>query len=165
LLTATSVPDLYAPDLGGASIETTPITQARSALDFWESREGMRVQVDNARVVGPTDSYGEQYVTTKPDQKPTYRGGTLLTAENATPSGRLEIVPVIANRPVSVGDVYAGATVGPVDYSRFGGYLIAATQLGTVVSGGLKPVLATTPTARGLSVATYNVQNLAPGDP
>lgn len=165
LLTATSVPDLYAPDLGGASIETTPITQARSALDFWESREGMRVQVDNARVVGPTDSYGEQYVTTKPDQKPTCRGGTLLTAENATPSGRLEIVPVTANRPVSVGDVYAGATVGPVDYSRFGGYLIAATQLGTVVSGGLKPVLATTPTARDLSVATYNVQNLAPGDP
>ena len=165
VVTSTSVPDQYAPDLGGANIEATPITPERSALDFWESREGMRVEVDNARVVGPTDSYGEQYVTTKPDQKVSYRGGTLLTAENATPSGRVEIVPMSANPDVSVGDHYAGATVGPVDYSQFGGYLIAATQLGTVTPGGTEPVVATPPAARQLSIATYNVENLAPGDP
>jgi predicted extracellular nuclease len=48
MLTPTTVPGTYAPDLGGGSIESTPITPARSALDFYESVEAMRVQVDNA---------------------------------------------------------------------------------------------------------------------
>lgn len=166
VLTPTTVPDLYAPDLGGANIESTPITPTRSALDFYESIEGMRVEVDNARVVGPSDSFAEQYVTTKPSQLASYRGGTLLTAENATPSGRLEVVAADGSNPqVSVGDVFTGATVGPIDYSQYGGYLIAATQLGTVTRGGLAPVVATKQTANQLSVATYNVENLAPTDP
>ncbi len=92
-----TVPDVYAPDLGGANIESTPITPSRSALDFWESREGMRVEVDDARVVGPSNSFGEQYFTTKPSQARTYRGGTEILAENAIPSGRLEVVPVDAS--------------------------------------------------------------------
>ena len=70
VLTPTTVPDTYAPDLGGGNIESTPIQPARSALDYYESIEGMRVEVDNARVVGPSDSYGEQYITTKPDPEP-----------------------------------------------------------------------------------------------
>lgn len=165
LITPATVPDRFAPDLGGASIETTPITTARSALDFWESREGMRVEIDNARVVGPTNRYGEQYVTSKPRQDTSFRGGTLLTGENAIPSGRIQLVPLVASPAVDVADVYTGPTVGPVDYSRFGGFLIAATQLGPVRRGGLTPGVAATPTRRQLSIATYNVQNLAPADP
>jgi predicted extracellular nuclease len=166
VLTPTTVPALYAPDLGGANIESTPITPARSALDFYESIEGMRVEVDNARVVGPSDQYGEQYVTTKPDENSSYRGGTLLTAENATPSGRLEVVANDGSNPeVSVGDVFSGATVGPIDYSQYGGYLIAAQQLGTVKSGGIAPVVAQKQATDQLAVATYNVENLAPTDP
>ena len=84
-----TVPAVYAPDLGGGNIESTQITPARSALDFYESIEGMRVEVDNARVVGPSDSFGEQYITTKPAQDVSYRGGALLEAENATPSGQI----------------------------------------------------------------------------
>jgi uncharacterized protein len=161
-----TVPDRYAPDLNGANIESTPITPDRSALDFWESREGMRVQVDDARVVGPSNDFGEQFITTKPTQATTYRGGTAILAENAIPSGRVEVVPVAgANPDVNVGDVFTGATVGPVDYSRFGGYLIAATTLGTVDHNDLPPVTATAQSAKQLAVATYNVENLAPGDP
>jgi uncharacterized protein len=52
-----TVPGAYAPDLGGGNIESTAIQPARSALDFYESIEGMRVEVDNARVVGPSDSF------------------------------------------------------------------------------------------------------------
>ncbi|MGH3417905.1 MAG: endonuclease/exonuclease/phosphatase family protein, partial [Actinocrinis sp.] len=66
---------------------------------------------------------------------------------------------------VNVGDVFTGATVGPIDYSQYGGYLIAATQLGTVTRGGLALVLATQGSNKQLSVATYNVENLAPSDP
>jgi predicted extracellular nuclease len=161
-----TVPDAYAPDLNGANIESTPITPSRSALDFWESREGMRVEVDDARVVGPSNSFGEQFVTTKPTQATTYRGGTEILAENAIPSGRVEVVPADgANPGVDVGDVFSGATVGPVDYSQFGGYLIAATSLGSVQHNHLPRVTATAQSARQLAVATYNVENLAPGDP
>src|SRR5262249_17453108 len=59
-----TVPGTYAPNVG--NVESTPITPSRSALDYYESIEGMRVEVDNARVIGPSDQYGEQYVTTKP---------------------------------------------------------------------------------------------------
>src|SRR3954452_15521681 len=162
---AGTVPDAYAPDLNGANIESTPITPSRSALDFWESREGMRVEVDDARVVGPSNGFGEQFITTKPAQATTYRGGTEILAENAIPSGRVEVVPANATNPgVDVGDVFSGATVGPVDYSQFGGYLIAATTLGTVQHNHLPPVTAAAQSAKQLAVATYNVENLAPGD-
>jgi uncharacterized protein len=161
-----TVPDAYAPDLGGGNIESTQIQPARSALDFYESIEGMRVEVDSARVVGPSDSFGEQYITTKPTQDVDYRGGTLLTAENATPSGRLEVVPADGSNPeVSVGDVFTGATIGPIDYSQFGGYFIAATTLGTVQDNHLAPVVATAAVKKQVSIATYNVENLAPSDP
>ena len=161
-----TVPGAYAPDLGGGNIESTAIQPARSALDFYESIEGMRVEVDNARVVGPSDSFAEQYITTKPDQDVSYRGGTLLTAENATPSGRLEVVAANGSNPeVSVGDVFTGATVGPIDYSQFGGYFIAATTLGAMQDNHLAPVVATAPPKKQLSIATYNVENLAPSNP
>ncbi len=165
VITPTSVPDTYAPDLGGKNIENTPITPSRSALDYWESLEGMRIEVDDAPVVGPSNSYGEQYVTTKPAQARTYRGGAELLGENETPSGRLEIVAPQGTPPVDVGDTYAGATVGPVDYSAFGGYTLAASTIGTVTKGDLAPVKATPGSKRQLSIATYNVENLAPGDP
>ena len=161
-----TVPGTYAPDLGGGNIEATKIAPDRSALDFWESREGMRVEVNDARVVGPSNSFGEQYVTTKPAQDETFRGGTELLAENANPSARIEIVPADGSNPeVNVGDVFQGPTVGPVDYSEFGGYTISATTVGTVAHHNLAPTVAASQKRGQLSVATYNVENLAPSDP
>ncbi|MGH8962060.1 MAG: endonuclease/exonuclease/phosphatase family protein [Jatrophihabitantaceae bacterium] len=165
VLTPATVPDTYAPDLNGGNIEDTPITPARSALDYYESIEGMRVEVDNARVVGPSNQYGEQYVTTKPAQNATYRGGTEILAENATPSGRLEVVTTNgSNLGLDVGDVLTGATIGQVDWSSFGGYSLDASTVGTPQHNHLAPVVATPATRKQLSVATYNVENLAPGD-
>src|SRR3954470_4853520 len=133
-----TVPDTYAPDLGGKNIETTGIPPDRSALDFYESIEGMRVEVDDARVVGPSNSFGEQYVTTKPDDAATYRGGAVLLGENRIPAGRLELATLDGSNPaLDVGDVLQGATVGPIDWSRFGGYVLEAAQLGTVQHTGL----------------------------
>ncbi len=77
----------------------------------------MRVEVDNARVVGPSNSFGEQFITTKPTQATTYRGGTEILAENAIPSGRLEVAPADGSRTaVSLSDVFGGATIGPINY-------------------------------------------------
>ncbi len=126
----------------------------------------MRVSIHDARVVGPSNSYGEQYVTSRPEQAPTYRGGTELLGENQTPSGRLEVIPLDGSNPaVDVNDVLLGDTVGPLDYSQFGGYVLAATQLGTVQHNALPPVSPPPAPPTQLSVATYNVENLAPTDP
>jgi len=166
VITPTTVPDTYAPDLGNASIESGTIQPTRSALDFYESIEGMRVEVDDASVVGPSDTYGEQYVTTKPGKDATIRGGVELLGENQTPAGRLEVVADNGSNPeVNVGDEFSGATVGTIDYSQYGGFLVAASQLGTVVHHDLAPTVATAPTKKQLSIATYNVENLAPSDP
>jgi predicted extracellular nuclease len=171
------VPNLYAPDLSGTSddnIEDTPITPTRSALDYYRSIEGMRVEVDNAPVVGPSAVYGsgatldsESYITSKPTQDTDPRGGTLLEAENATPSGRLELVPDNGSNPaLSVGDVLTGATIGTIDYSEYGGYVVASTQLGTINPANVvTPTVVPTATTNQLSMATYNVENLAPSDP
>ena len=166
VLSAADVPDTYAPNLGGANIESTPITPARSVLDYYESIEGMRVEADNTRVIGPSDAYGEQYVTVKPNEAVTYRGGSELLGENDSPSGRLEVVADNGSNPeVSVGDTFTGATIGTIDYSEYGGYVLAASSLGTVQAGNLAPVVAKGISAKHeISVATYNVENLAPGD-
>jgi predicted extracellular nuclease len=169
-----TVPDTYAPDLGGANIEDTGIQPTRSALDFWRSIEGMRVEVDNARVVGPSGVFGsgstldsESYITTKPTQAETFRGGTELLGENETPSGLVEVVPDDGSDPnVSVGDVFSGATVGTVDYSDYGGFVIATTQLGTVDrTNEVTPTVVPPAPSDQLSIATYNVENLSPTDP
>jgi len=166
VLSAANVPATYAPDLGGANIEGTPVTPSRSVLDFYRSIQGMRVEVDDARVVGPSDKYGEQYVTVKPAEAATYRGGSELLGENQNPSGRLEVVANDGTNPhVNVGDVLTGATVGPLDYSQYGGFLVAAATLGTVQNNHLAPVVADPDPAKELSAATYNVENLAPSDP
>ena len=166
VLSAANVPATYAPDLGGANVENTPVTPSRSVLDFYRSIQGMRVEVDDARVIGPSDKYGEQYVTIKPDEAVTYRGGSELLGENQIPSGRLEVVAADGSSPhVNVGDVLTGGTVGPLDYSQYGGFLIAASTMGAVQAGNLAPVVADPDPAKQLSVATYNVENLAPSDP
>jgi predicted extracellular nuclease len=166
VLDASDVPALHAPDLGGANIESTPVTPTRSTLDFYESLEGMRVEIHDVRVVGPSNKYGEQYVTVKPGEAATYRGGAELLGENQIPSGRLEVIANDGTDPhASVGDVFGGATVGTLDYSKFGGYVLAASTLGAVQSAGLGPVVATATPAKELSIATYNVENLAPTDP
>ena len=87
-----------------------------------------------------------------------------IAGENAEPAGGIEVVPAngAVPRPTSATCSPAPRS-GPVDYTQFGGYTIAATTLGTVQRQR--------PAARGhrdrraptqLAVATYNVENLAP---
>lgn len=166
-LTATTVPDRYAPEGVTGNIEQlAKVDPTASALEFWEAHEGMLVQVDDARVVGPGKAqYGEIYLTTKPDQHATPRGGTYVT-NYEMPSGRVLVAPVTGTVPAAnVGDVLKGSTVGPVDWSTFGGYDIAATQVGSWHDNGLQPTVATAQAKDQLAIATYNVENLAPGDP
>ena len=170
VITPTTVPGTYVPPLpaGVTNVESiTTVDPSRSTLEFWEAHEGMLVTVNNVRVVGPGQpEFGEIYVTTKPDELRTPRGGTYIRSYAETPTGRLLILPVNGQVPAAdVGDVLGGATTGPVDWSRFGGYAVAATTLGTLVDNNLQPTSATAQATDQLAVATYNVENLDPTDP
>jgi predicted extracellular nuclease len=169
VLNPDTVPTTYAPSPGG-NIEPLTLEPAKYALDFWEAHESEVVSVTDARVVGPSNSFNELYVTTKPDQHESVRGGTVYLGYDQLNSGVLKVQSLIpfAERPfpkLNVGDLLTGTTSGPVEYSTFGGYTLLASVLGTEKDNGLQAESTRKQRSGELSVATYNVENLAPADP
>jgi len=167
---AKSVPSAYTPAGDAAasgSVNALPLLPRKYALDYYESLEGMNVQVKNVRVVTATDPFTELWVTVKPHEHVNRRGGAVYGSYTAQNTGRLQIqsLGAVADFPAAnVGDSLVGATTGPLDYNQFGGYTLVASELGTLKQGGLKRET-TRKQARGeLAVATYNVENLDPSD-
>ncbi|WHT19718.1 lamin tail domain-containing protein [Crossiella sp. CA-258035] len=168
VLGAETVPAALTATPGG-SIEALPLEPGKYALDFLESREGMRLRVNDARVVGATDGFYALWVTSKPAQNTTVRGGTVYPSYADANTGRLKVESLLpfAQRPfpkADVGDRLKGVTEGPLDYSRFGGYVLQASALGEHVSGGLVREVTRKQREHELAVATYNVENLSPVD-
>ncbi|SFJ88917.1 hypothetical protein SAMN05421835_11080 [Amycolatopsis sacchari] len=168
VLTPNTVPGELAPQVGG-NIESLPLQPAKYALDFWEAHEGEVVSVSDARVVGPSNEYNELYVTTKPRENPTPRGGTVYTGYDDPNTGVLKVESLLpfAQRPfpvVNVGDTLTGVTSGPVEYDSYGGYTLEATTLGQERSGGITKEVTRKQRPDELAVATYNVENLSAVD-
>ncbi|MFJ9544272.1 endonuclease/exonuclease/phosphatase family protein [Streptomyces sp. NPDC101225] len=170
VIDARSVPSAYAPagdTAANGSINGLTLQPSKYALDYYESLEGMNVQVSDARVVTATDPYAELWVTVKPHEHPTRRGGTIYGSYDAQNTGRLQIqsLGTTADFPVAnVGDSLTGTTTGPMDYNQYGGYTLVASRLGTLESGGLQRETTKKQSRRELAVATYNVENLDPSD-
>jgi predicted extracellular nuclease len=138
-------------------------------IDFYESLEGMLLRVDDPVAVGPTTSFGEVPVLAANGAGTgvrTNRGGIAIRATDFNPE-RLIIDDLIigasAMPTVNVGDGFAGAVVGVLDYS-FGNFKLLVTQPPTAIVRGL-PQEATEPQRQPeLAVATFNVENLDPTD-
>ncbi|MEV5428670.1 endonuclease/exonuclease/phosphatase family protein [Streptomyces sp. NPDC052701] len=167
---ARSVPDAYTPSgdpAANGSVNGLRLRPARYALDFYESLEGMNVRVADARVVGATDPYTELWVTVKPRENPSRRGGTVYGSYDAQNTGRLQVQslgPAAGFPEANVGDTLTGTTAGPLDYNQFGGYTLVANELGALQSGGLERETTRGQKQGELAVATYNVENLDPSD-
>ncbi|MFF4213920.1 endonuclease/exonuclease/phosphatase family protein [Streptomyces sp. NPDC001796] len=165
-----SVPDQYTPagdPAANGSINGLTLRPSTYALDYYESLEGMNVQVADARVVTATDPYSELWVTVKPYEHRNRRGGTVYGSYDSQNTGRLQIQSLgsTADFPqANVGDTLAGTTTGPLDYNQFGGYTLVAGRLGTLESGGLERETTRKQERGELAVATYNVENLDPSD-
>ncbi|MFF4115485.1 endonuclease/exonuclease/phosphatase family protein [Streptomyces sp. NPDC001714] len=165
-----SVPSAYTPTgdtAAGGSINGLTLQPKKYALDYYESLEGMNVQVKDARVVTATDPYAELWVTVKPHENRTNRGGSLYRSYRDQNTGRLQIQSLgstAAFPAANVGDTLAGATTGPMDYNQYGGYTLVASTLGTLKSGGLQRETTKKQSHGELAVATYNVENLDPSD-
>jgi len=167
---ASSVPDDYTPlgdTAASGSINGLTLEPTKYALDYYESLEGMNVQVADTRVVTATDPYSELWVTVKPNEHANHRGGTVYGSYTSQNTGRLQIqsLGATADFPkVNVGDTLAGVTAGPLDFNQYGGYTLVASQLGTVESAGLERETTQKQSKNELAVATYNVENLDPSD-
>jgi uncharacterized protein len=153
---------------------------AGDGIDFYESLEGMILQVNDGSVVNATRSFGE--IALLPDDGSwatglrTPRGGILLGGYTDLNPERIivddEILRDLAPLPrpaksmpdMNVGDQLTSAVVGPLDYS-FSNYKIQAVETPTFDSGGLAREVADTPKQREVTVATFNVENLAGTDP
>ncbi|WP_435297662.1 endonuclease/exonuclease/phosphatase family protein [Streptomyces sp. YPW6] len=167
VLDARSVPGRYVPTADGGSIDPLPLEPKRYALDLYESLEGLRVQIADTRVTGATTKYDEIWVTVKPKENPTRRGGTLYASYEDQNTGRLKVMSLDPAQPVpaaNVGDVLKGRTTGVLDYASYGGYNLQATELGTHVDKKLRREVTRQQRKGELAVATYNVENLDAAD-
>ena len=96
----------------------------QDGIDFYESLEGMLLQVNNAVAVGPTSDFGEIFVVgdngTRAGPR-TNHGGVVIAPDDFNPE-RIQFDDVLADTPdVNVGDRFPGATVGVLSYD-FGNF-------------------------------------------
>ncbi|MFE3098593.1 endonuclease/exonuclease/phosphatase family protein [Streptomyces sp. NPDC059248] len=169
---AWTVPAAYAPagdPAAGGSVNGLRLDPRRFALDYYESLEGSNVRIGTSRVVGAS-AFSELWVTVKPHENPTPRGGARYGSYDSQNGGRLKVQSLIplAEQPfpaANVGDVLTGTTEGPLDFNQYGGYTLTARTPLTVADRGAERESARPQGRHELSVATYNVENLDPSDP
>jgi predicted extracellular nuclease len=155
-------------DVSG-SVETSGLFDpATDGIDFWESLEGMRVQLNNPVAVGPTNDFGEAQVVGDDGANAsvrTARGGVIVRPNDFNPE-RVVIDDIVTSGlpAMNVGDHYVGAVAGVLDYN-FGNFMLEVTSMPTVVHDGVTPET-TSPAGPGqLAVGTFNFENLDPTDP
>ncbi|NJH86214.1 endonuclease/exonuclease/phosphatase family protein [Staphylococcus agnetis] len=137
------------------------------ALDYWESLEGMRVQVDNVRSVGPQE-HGDIFTVNDNVRKETIRDGILLKERSANG----QRIPFKVHGPlqqtrnfdVSTGDQFKGPLIGYVNYG-YQNYKINIdydTMKKAHVKGPAQPQgTSLTPSKDKLTMASYNLENFS----
>ncbi|MEZ0607220.1 cellulose binding domain-containing protein [Fibrella sp. WM1] len=174
-----TIPNTIIEDQTG-NVETGGLAfdPATDGIDFYESVEGMLVQINNPLAVSPTvrsgAGAGEIWVVADNGANATIkssRGGVIVSANDFNPE-RIQLDDTMLNPPsggyltptVNVG-AQLSTVVGIVSWVA-DNYEVLVTSAPTVISNGLtKESTTLAPTANQLTVSTFNVENLAPGDP
>lgn len=139
------------------------------ALDFWESLEGMRVEVPAGAVVGPSSRRGDFVL--RPDGSPetarTAVGGVLLP-ESGPSLDRVFVSRPFAGEPaaVDVGARVDAPFVGIVDYA-WSTYRVRplAAPATTAAASACDVTTSLRGDRRRLTVASFNVENLSVAGP
>jgi predicted extracellular nuclease len=161
-----TVPErLVADDESGDREAGGPLRPTESALDFFESLEGMRVQLNDAVVVGRRGGSGGELPVLPDDGAGvtgrTIRGGLLAAAPGAAPPAIMLVDGAIRTPPASVGDRFPGVAVGVLDYAN-GRYAVRVSELPALILGGIEPERTIPAGPDQLSIATFNVENTSP---
>jgi uncharacterized protein len=161
-------PTVVIDDDATGDVETSGTFDATTdGIDFFESLEGMLVRVNNPVAVGPTNSFGETPLLADNGAGSTLRtprGGVVISATDFNPD-RIIITDGLAPQPsVNVGATLASFTA-VVDYG-FGNFMLSPTAPVAVTSNSLTAeTTAITNGPSNLTVASYNVENLAATNP
>ncbi len=141
-------------------------------LDFYESLEGMLVQVNEAVVVGPTRQFSsgtpnrETYIIGDNGAnatRRTARGGLVIAPDDYNPE-RMVVTNLLTQLPnLNVGDKFTAPIVGVIDYS-FGKYQLHAAQALQYSAGNLPRENSIAATVGQLAVGCFNVENLSATD-
>lgn len=164
-------------DAATGDVETGGLFEPEAdGIDFYESLEGMRVQVNNALVVGPTVRSG-----TSPSSSAelcvvadcgagaglaTLRGGLALRPGDFNPE-RIVVAGTNSSLPdAEVGDRFPAPVVGVLDYDAGNFKLRPEAALPAPQATSLaKESTWLTRSADQLTAATFNVENLSPASP
>ena len=161
--------ELIEDDTQGDAERAGQFDPESDGLDFYESLEGMLVQVDDPVVVGPRNRFGEIVVVPEGigAGPRTPRGGLLLRPNDSNPERVVlddEVLLASGRRMPSadVGDRLPGSLLGVLDYS-FGAFKLELLRPPRVESAHLPRTVLAPSRPEQLAVATFNVQNLHPG--
>jgi predicted extracellular nuclease len=165
-------------DASSGNVETSgDFDPAQDGIDFYETLESMLVQVTNAVVVGPRNSFGEILVLADDGAGAgirTTRGGIVIRDVDPNPAGdyrsgdfnpeRIMLDDLLMATPsVDVADGFTTAPTGVMTYD-FANFKIAVTNALMTVDGGLEREATRAPFDWEIVVGTYNVENLDPTD-
>lgn len=138
----------------------------KDAIDFWESLEGMRVQTNNLKSVGP-QQYGDLVTVLEGTPTETYNGGILLEKNDPNPERiqfRLEPNVEARDFDVATGDRFNGPITGVVGYS-YGNYKIQASleemKAAFVKGDSKRETTFIEAEADKLTIASYNLENFS----
>lgn len=163
------------------TIYSTPGANQEDGIDFWESLEGMLVQVDDALVIGPSDTNGTSFhtafvladngagATISGTVGLNQRKSLALSPTDFNPERILLVLPV-PGPYLSTGDKFTAPLVGNVDIDCF---TSPAIKLKTTVNAGsidtagrvAREVLPTLTNPDHLRVSNMNVENLGGNSP
>jgi predicted extracellular nuclease len=168
------------PDLVIDNDSFAAFDPAQDGIDFYESLEAVRLQVNNPVAVGPRNNFGEVFVLADDGAGAavrTVRGGVVIRDLGGDAPGdyasgdfnperiQLDDALLAGSTPLaSVGDHFSGPAVGILDYD-FGNFELNLTSALTVVPGGLARETTDAPGLHELAVATFNVENLDAAEP
>lgn len=153
-------PDDVIDDDGLTSFDPTT-----DAIDFLESLEGMRVEVDDPLVVAGTNRFGEVALAAgRAGEFGSTNVNAVISEGDFNPEILLTDDVIVTAPDATTGDIFATDAVGVLDYT-FGAYKLQLTQVPVVVSGGrTAETTALSGDGTHMTIATYNVLNLDPND-
>lgn len=142
---------------------------AEDGIDFWETLEGMLVQINTPLAVSPTSKFGEIWVVADNGT-----GATTLSSRNSLAIAEDDFNPeriqldddtlLTLNPNVSSGATLTGPLTGVVHYS-FDNYEVLLGTRPAVTSDPIaREITTVTGGGANLTVATLNVENLDPND-
>jgi predicted extracellular nuclease len=154
-------------DASGSVEDSGVFDPAQDGIDFYESMEGMRIQVNDPVAVGPTNDFGEIPVLADNGAGAgvrTSRGGIIVRPNDFNPE-RIILDDGLRDTPeVNVRDRFNTSAVAIVDYN-FGNFKMHVTNPLERVDGGLLKETTGAPIRIQVAVGTFNVENLSAVSP